>query len=118
MAEKREVDLRYIIDLIQHAIEDSLKGKTFLRRTYEDVRLYDTNPWEFLSYCRQDLNDDSERGRTNALSNAKRAIECRADEVIKILNLKPLASRNRWGLPYKLQVLKTFGISAPEVLIS
>jgi len=114
MGEKREVDLRYIIDLIK----DSIKRKDLLTVACEVVRLYDTNPWEFLSYCRQDLNDDSERGRTNALSNAKRAIECRADEIIKILNLKPLASRHRWGLPYKLQVLKTFGMSAPEVLTS
>lgn len=114
MSEKREVDLRYLIDLIK----DSVKRKNIISVGYEVVRLYDTNPREFLSYCRQDLNDDSERGRTNALSNAKRAIECRADEIIKILNLKPLASRRRWGLPYKLQVLKTFGMSAPEVLTS
>ena len=71
-----------------------LKRENILVVDREVVRLYDTNPWEFLSYCRQDLNDDSERGRTNALSNAKRAIECRADEIIKILKLNLQTKRN------------------------
>jgi len=114
MGTKYSIDLRHIIDLLK----DTIKRENTLSMFRRKIRIYDTSPWEFLAYCRQDLNDNSERGRANALSNAKRAIECRADEILKLVNLKHIASRRRWGLPYKLQVLKTFGIAAPAVLIS
>lgn len=115
MAEECHADLRYIIDLLKDTVE---RKKLLQVRTAVGKRLYDTEPHEFLSYCRQDLNDVSERGRTNALSNAKRAIECRADEILTLLNLKCFASKYKWGIPYKLEVLKSFGISAPNVLKS
>ncbi|MCJ7654613.1 MAG: hypothetical protein MUO97_04815, partial [Dehalococcoidia bacterium] len=49
-------------------------------------------------------------------SNAKRAIECRVDECLKLLNLDGFSSKHGWKLPYKIQVLQTFGISAPSIL--
>lgn len=112
MGNECPIDLRRVIDLLK----DSIGKGNPIGIGHEVKKIFDTNAWEFLSYCRQDLNDESERGRTNALSNAKRAIECRADEILKLLNLKHIASKQRWGLPYKLQVLKVFGITAPEVL--
>jgi hypothetical protein len=114
MGEECNLDLTYVITLIKNAIENN----KFISVSKKVLKLFDTNPWDFLSYCRQDLNDDSERGIANALSNAKRAIECRVDEILALINLTYFASKHRWGLPYKLQVIKTFGISAPDVLIS
>lgn len=122
MDNEYSLDLRRIIDLLAEAIKNNIlivKGYHVpVTENHERCSIYDTSPHEFLSYCRQDLNDNSDRGRTNALSNAKRAIECRTDEILKFLYLKHISSKHRWGLPYKLEVLKTFGITAPNVLIN
>lgn len=83
---------------------------------WEKVKLYDITPSEFLSFARQDLEEDSERGGINAIGNAKRSIGCRADEILTLSNLKSFSSRHKWGLPYKLLVLQKLGISAPDVL--
>lgn len=109
MVNQPHLDLKHIIDVLR-------KENSSCWVHWEKVKLYDIDPWEFLSYTRQDLEEDSERGRINALSNAKRAIECRADEILTLSNLKSFSSRLRWGLPYKMQVLRTLGISAPDVL--
>jgi hypothetical protein len=84
---------------------------------WEKVPLYDISSSEFLSFVRQDLEEYSEKGRINALSNAKRAIECRVDEILTLSNLKSFSSRHRWGLLYKLEVLKKLGVVAPPQLI-
>ncbi|MCK4402224.1 MAG: hypothetical protein KAV98_00395 [Dehalococcoidia bacterium] len=84
---------------------------------WQKANLYDIAPWEFLSFARQDLEEKSERGVVNALSNAKRAIECRVDEILTLSNFRCFSSRYRWGLSYKLQVVKTFGLSAPRMLM-
>jgi len=106
-----QLNLKLIIDAL--IAEDSTCD---VRR--KKVKLYDMDAWEFLSFARQDLEEESEKGRINALSNAKRAIGCRADEILILSNLKSFSSKHRWGLPYKMLVLKTFGVSAPDVLMS
>jgi len=109
MVNDPELDLRRIIGDLK---EES--STCYVRR--EKVKLYDVSPAEFLSFARQDLEEDSERGRINAIRNAKTAIECRADEILTFSNLKSFSSRSRWGLPYKLLVLRKLGLSAPDVL--
>jgi len=85
-------------------------------RLWRKVPLYEVQADEFLIFAKQDLLEDSERGRVNALTNAKRVIECRIDECLALLNFKFFASQERWNLPYKMQVLQTFGIPTPNIL--
>lgn len=109
MVNEPELYLRKIIGDLK---EES--STCYVRR--EKVKLYDINPAEFLSFARQDLEEDSEKGRVNAIGNAKRAIGCRADEILTFSNLKSFSSHHRWALPYKLLVLRKLGISAPDML--
>jgi hypothetical protein len=109
MVEQPHLDLNCVIDVLR-------KEHTSSWDIWDNLKRPDISPWEFLSFARQDLEEDSERGRINALTNAKRAIECRADELLALLNFRYFSAKYRWGLPYKMQVLKTFGISAPDVL--
>jgi hypothetical protein len=104
-----ELGLRDIIDILK---EESSTCNV----RWEKVKLYDISPLEFLSFAKQDLKEDSERGRINAIRNAKTAIECRADEILTLSNLKSFSSQYKWSLPYKLLVLRTLGIVAPDVL--
>lgn len=109
MVNQPHLDLKRVIDVLG-------KERTSCRSAWDNSKRYDISPREFLSFARQDLEEDSERGRINALTNVKRAIECRADELLVLLNCGYFSAKHRWGLPYKMQVLKTFGISAPDVL--
>jgi hypothetical protein len=84
---------------------------------WQKVKLHDIDGREFLSFAKQDLEEDSDRGRVNALSNAKRAIECRMDEILKLFNLWSFCSRQGLNLPQKLLFLRTkLGITAPDIL--
>ena len=111
MANGHNLNVQHIINILEH--QDCK-----YRAKWKKRKLYEIDPWDFLEYARQDLEDVSDRGRINALSNAKRAIECRVDEILTLINFRYFFSnRGGWGLPYKLQVLKMFGISAPDILL-
>lgn len=110
MVSQPHLDLKNIIDVLKS------ENSTCLAH-WQKVKLYDMDPWEFQSFAKQDLEDNSERGRINALGNAKRAIECRVDELLTLLNFRCFSASYRWGLPYKMRILKTFGISAPNILL-
>ncbi len=83
---------------------------------WQKVKLYEVDAPEFLSFAKQDIEDDSEKARANALSNASRAISCRMDEILALWNFEVFSSRERWNLPYKRQVLETFGVRTPDIL--
>jgi len=82
---------------------------------WQKAKLYEIDAEEFFSFAKQDL-EGSQRGRVNALSNARRAIVCRIDEILKLLNFKHFASKERWNLRYKMEVLKTFDVLTPGIL--
>jgi len=110
MSDEHRLSLKSIIDILNKENSNCLVH-------WRRFKPYDMTPWEFFSFARQDLEDSSERGMINALSNAKRAIECRVDEILTLSNFRCFSSRYRWGLAYKLQVVKTFGLSAPRLLM-
>jgi len=83
---------------------------------WQEVKLYETDASQFISFAKQDLKENSERGRANALSNAKRAIDCRVDELLGLLNFKGFSARERWKVPYKMDVLRSFGVLTPGIL--
>lgn len=133
MASENIIDIKDIIDILKRetslgevkryldweAIDETgtrRKDDFLCSLYYQKIPLYEIGAKEFLYYAKQDLGDDSDRGRVNALTNAKRAIECRVDECLKLLNLNTFSSQHGWKLPYKIQVLQTFKVSAPSIL--
>lgn len=50
---------------------------------------YQLNPQNFIQFAELDLEQKDDRSLVNALSNAKRAIDCRTDAIIKALKLSP-----------------------------
>jgi len=83
---------------------------------WERTRLYELGAWDFLGFAQDDLQDDSDRSRSNGISNAKRAVACRVDEILTLSYLRPFMARERWGLPYKLEVIKKLDCPGPYVL--
>jgi len=80
------------------------------------VKVCEVDASKFLSFAKQDIRENSERGRTNALSNVNRAISCRVDQCLTLFNCMVFSSRERWNLPYKMMVLQTFGVPTPDIL--
>lgn len=65
----------------------------------------------FVNYAETDLSHETDAGNVNALSNAKRAIDCQVDQLIVLLGLKKEKS-----FPKKLSHLKSIGLIAPRIL--
>lgn len=65
----------------------------------------------FVNYAENDLRYETESGDVNALSNAKRAIDCQVEQLTKLIGLKKEKS-----FPKKLGIMKSIGLIAPRIL--
>ena len=71
---------------------------------------------QFRDFAIEDSKMNSIHNRVNALSNVKRAIECRIDELLYGVCLHIKSERENWNFPKKIQVLGDLGILAPPIL--
>lgn len=110
MVNQPTFDLKQLIDIWKSNISiwPSVQCK--------QIKLYDIGAWDFQHFAKQDLEDVSTRGQVNALCNAKRAIECRVDELLKLFNIKCFSER--LPLRVKIEGLQKFGVPAPRMLLS
>lgn len=72
---------------------------------------FDIQASEFLKYAETDLEQGTTQGLVNALSNAKRAIDCQVDSVLGSFGL--LSRRN---FPEKIKILGQLGIVTPRIV--
>ena len=80
------------------------------------IPLFEISAKDFLVFAKSDFKDNDEKGLVNALSNAKRAISNRMDEMIKLSCLQEISSKKRWNLPTKMDKLSAVGIFVPRLL--
>lgn len=66
---------------------------------------------EFVAYANRDLDTAGNHGLANALSNAKRAIDCQVDAVTNVLGIK----KERF-FPKKADKFSELGLMAPRVI--
>ena len=69
-----------------------------------------------MKMARKDLEQGDNHGRANALSNAKRAIESRIDNLINGYCFGKIAKNKNWNFPDKLDILEDLTIIAPKLL--
>jgi hypothetical protein len=72
---------------------------------------YELMPSDFIKYAELDLDQKDDRSLVNALSNAKRAIDCRTDMIITALRLSPKNLKMS-----KFNILKEMSILAPRII--
>jgi len=77
---------------------------------------FEIDSHQFLEFSILDSKNDDLHGRVNALSNIKRAIECRIDELVFILCLYKKKEVENWNFPKKITVLTELDIIAPRIL--
>ena len=105
--EDENVDISDIIEILKSEERDV----QFVR-----ISLFEISAKEFLTFAKSDFKDNDEKGFINAISNAKRAISNRMDELIKLSCLQKISSKNRWNSPTKMDKLSAIGIFAPGLL--
>lgn len=66
----------------------------------------------FIMFAKKDLDDGGLRGKVNALSNAKRAIDCQATMALRAIGVGDPDS----SVPAKLELLQELGFIAPSLL--
>jgi hypothetical protein len=100
-----------IIDFLNHS-DFQVEGTDF--REYEIP--FDIKPKDFLDYAELDLNSNLQHRFVNALSNAKRALDCQVVCLLDVFGLLKQAEKKRWGFPSKIDALKKIGVLAPRIL--
>ncbi len=74
-------------------------------------------PRDFLDFAVRDsaiLED--ERSRVNCLGNCKRAIDAQVENLTRRLGFLPLAKKQGWNIPKKIEFIARSGILAPRIL--
>ena len=75
---------------------------------------WDIRPSEYVHFTQKDAEGSDKRSIVNALSNAKRALECQIDSLMLALGLESIAKK--LNVPKKLQLLNDLRVIAPRVL--
>ena len=84
---------------------------------YEDVELkFDVTPHEYLEFMEEDLKGEDKRNLINALSNAKRALDCQIESLLYGYCLKAYTDKKKMAIPNKSDLLNRLGIIAPRRL--
>jgi hypothetical protein len=107
--ERKIISLNEFLSLMASAVdrfEVELEEMTDL-----DYDEFDFQANEFIQFAETDLEQGTEQGLVNALSNAKRAIDCQIDTVLGCFGL--LSRRN---FPEKIKVLGELGIITPRIV--
>ena len=77
---------------------------------------FDVGAHDFFRYSKSDFRSRSLHGRVNALSNAKRAIDCQIDSLLFAFGLLGRSRRQHWNFPAKMKTLRDLGVVTPEIL--
>jgi hypothetical protein len=74
-------------------------------------------PRDFLNFAVEDSTGlDKEKNLVNCLGNCKRAIDAQVDRLIGRLGFFPLAKKQGWSIPKKLDFVLESGLVAPRIL--
>jgi hypothetical protein len=92
---------------------------------------FEIQPKDFLNYSKQDFKTKDQRGHINALTNAKRAIDCQTDKILTCFGFaidKQLPKSNHQyiqlvnaeiagtDLPHKLKLIQAFGLAPADII--
>lgn len=95
------------------------------------VHSFPLSPRDFLAFAAADLDAAGIRGRVNAISNAKRAIDCRVESMVCAFGYVPDRLRKQLGselsemierqssqtsLPFSFKFLESVGVFTPQIV--
>lgn len=79
------------------------------------------NPFElsaedFIKFSEDGIRKKDKGSLINALSNIKRAIDCRIETIFYFFGIYNKVKKERWNFPKKIKILKEIGVVAPNIL--
>jgi len=91
---------------------------------------FEVSPTDFLRFSKQDFKADDKRGNINALTNAKRAIDCQTDKIFFSIGLDPnnflntaiedfiskSGNPSKKDLPIKLRFLQAINFAPAKII--
>jgi len=108
MSEKNNIEVDKLIELLSFDLSRIFVD--FDNDAFEEPPL-DISEYEFLEFAENDLKDTGAHGLVNALSNAKRAIDCKVDKVLMAFGF-----RSKQNFPEKIETLREIGLVAPRII--
>jgi len=83
---------------------------------YREKPIFKVDSEEFLKFAKSDLKEGKRKSLVNALSNVKRAIDCRIDSILWVLGFHKKSKKENWSFPHKVDFAKSLGIVSPNIL--
>jgi hypothetical protein len=71
---------------------------------------------DFMAFAKVDLEENTERSMVNALSNIKRAVDCRILSLLLLFGVYNKAKKENWNFPQSADFLSKIGVLAPNIL--
>lgn len=94
-------------------VEGCFDSSTYLQNIYSP---YNLSPRDYLKFADEDLRSiDSIHSRINAMSNIKRAIDCRVDSILLFWGLRKKADRHL-NFTKKAELLNKMGVITPRLI--
>ena len=82
-----------------------------------DVKIpFEISSEKFLQYAECDISSKYEHSLVNALSNIKRAIDCRIETLLFVFGVFEKSKKENWSFPSKVEFLAAVGIVSPRIL--
>lgn len=70
---------------------------------------FQITPYEYLEFAEIDIQSNTKHGVVNALSNAKRSLDCRIECVLFSFGLLETSKKQRWNFPKKNRAIVFIG---------
>lgn len=77
---------------------------------------FDLTSEDFMAFAKEDLTNTDVRSLVNALSNIKRAIDCRIFALLYYFGVYATAKKEKWNFPKCADFLSQIGVLAPNIL--
>jgi len=77
---------------------------------------FDLKPEDFMAFAKEDLKENMERSLVNALSNIKRALDCRIASLLCFFGVYNESRNENWSFPKSTDFLLKTGVIAPNIL--
>jgi len=122
--------MKDILEVLQKKLKIDFTSTILLRDCGTAVDMpFDINAVDFLRFAKLDIKENDTRGFVNALTNAKRAIDCQADTALSLFGISfdelqketnriiEITNNNKIDISHKFKLIQALDF-APSMLIS
>jgi len=103
--------LNDLIEILEH---DKTEIESFVEAPIKTT--FEIKSHDFLEFAEKDLESEYKHQHINALSNAKRSLDCQVETLLIGFGMYKLCKKMNWNFPQKIEILNELGILSPRIL--